>query len=337
MAATNVEVWQRAVVREVRDVAEGIRRIVLVPEHPVPAAAGTHLDLMVSIGGERQRRSYSIVEAPDGGAELAISVFRTATSRGGSVFMHTVAPGDELEVTQPLQNFPLRVGAPRYVLLAGGVGITAILNMAQVLKQVKADYRLVYAGRRRSAMAYLAELQEEHGSALEVHVDAEGTPLSVPDLVAGIGDGTEMYMCGPIRLMDAVRRSWRDQGLDPSGLRYETFGNSGWYDPEEFIVRVPRLGLEARVGPGRSMLEALEDAGADVMFDCRKGECGLCEVRILELDGAVDHRDVFYSERQQRAREKMCCCVSRAVSSRVGPSGDAEVRTTPAVVTIEVS
>lgn len=337
MAATNVEVWQRAVVRETSDAAEGIRRIVLEPSQPVPAAPGTHVDLMVSINGERHRRSYSIVEAPDGGARLAISVFRTATSRGGSAYMHTLVPGDELEITQPLQNFPLRVGAPRYVLLAGGVGITAILNMARVLKNVKADYRLVYAGRSRSAMAYLAELQAEHGTALEIHVDAEGTALSVPDLLGGIDDGTELYMCGPIRLMDAVRRTWQGLGLDPSSLRYETFGNSGWYHPEEFIVRVPRLGLETRVGPGKSMLEALEDAGADMMFDCRKGECGLCEVRILDLDGAVDHRDVFYSERQQRAREKMSCCVSRAVKLAAGPGGSAGPGRDPAVVTIEVS
>ena len=337
MAATNVEVWQRAVVRETSDAAEGIRRIVLEPSQPVPAAPGTHLDLMVSINGERHRRSYSIVEAPDGGAQLAISVFRTATSRGGSAYMHTLVPGDELEITQPLQNFPLRVGAPRYVLLAGGVGITAILNMARVLKNVKADYRLVYAGRSRSAMAYLADLQAEHGTALEIHVDAEGTALSVPDLLGGIDDGTELYMCGPIRLMDAVRRTWQGLGLDPSSLRYETFGNSGWYHPEEFVVRVPRLGLETRVGPGKSMLEALEDAGADMMFDCRKGECGLCEVRILDLDGAVDHRDVFYSERQQRAREKMSCCVSRAVKLPAGSAGSAGPGRDPAVVTIEVS
>ncbi|MFC7859602.1 PDR/VanB family oxidoreductase [Arthrobacter koreensis] len=337
MAATNVEAWQRAVVRETRDVAEGIRRIVLVPGEPVPAAAGTHVDVMVTVDGEKHRRSYSIVEAHDGGRELAISVFRTAASRGGSVFMHTLAPGDELEITQPLQNFPLRVGAPRYVLLAGGVGITAILNMARVLKNVKADYRLVYAGRNRSAMAYLAELQAEHGDALEIHVDAEGSALSVTELVAGLQDGTELYMCGPIRLMDAVRRSWRDHGLDPANLRYETFGNSGWYRPEEFIVRVPRLGLETRVGPGRSMLEALEDAGADMMFDCRKGECGLCEVRILQLEGTVDHRDVFYSERQQRAREKMCCCVSRAVTDSAAGPGTSGLRAGPAVVTIEVS
>jgi vanillate O-demethylase ferredoxin subunit len=178
-------------------------------------------------------------------------------------------------------------------------------------------------------MAYVDELQQLHGEKLVVHVDDEGTPLDVKQLVASATDETELYMCGPIRLMDAVRRTWTGRNLSYPNLRYETFGNSGWFDPEEFIVKVPALELEVSVGQHRSMLEALEDAGADMMFDCRKGECGLCEVRILKLEGSIDHRDVFYSARQQNATEKLACCVSRAVT-QASASG-------PAVVTIEVS
>jgi vanillate O-demethylase ferredoxin subunit len=335
MAATNNEVWQSATVVAVTDVAAGIRRIELEPSAPKHAEPGSHIDLTVTINGEQEKRSYSVVESLDGGNTLAISVFKAPVSRGGSVFMHTLKPGDTLRITQPLQNFPLRVGAERYVLLAGGIGITAIANMAAVLRNVKADYTVVYAGRSRAAMAYLTDLQDLHGDRLQVHVDDEGSSLDVNALIGGIDPGTELYMCGPIRLMDAVRRGWTERELALPDLRYETFGNSGWYDPEEFVVRIPRLGVEAKVGPGRSMLEALEDAGVDMMFDCRKGECGLCEVRILNLDGAVDHRDVFYSERQQHAQEKMCCCVSRAVSSATGSRADSPGR--PAVVTIDVS
>lgn len=335
MAATNNEVWQSATVVAVTDVAAGIRRIELEPSAPKHAEPGSHIDLTVTINGEQEKRSYSVVESLDGGNTLAISVFKAPVSRGGSVFMHTLKPGDTLRITQPLQNFPLRVGAERYVLLAGGIGITAIANMAAVLRNVKADYTVVYAGRSRAAMAYLTDLHDLHGDRLQVHVDDEGSSLDVNALIGGIDPGTELYMCGPIRLMDAVRRGWTERELALPDLRYETFGNSGWYDPEEFVVRIPRLGVEAKVGPGRSMLEALEDAGVDMMFDCRKGECGLCEVRILNLDGAVDHRDVFYSERQQHAQEKMCCCVSRAVSSTTGSRADSPGR--PAVVTIDVS
>ena len=96
------------------------------------------------------------------------------------------SPGDELEVTQPLQNFPLRVGAPRYVLLAGGIGITAVAEMARVLRHVGADYTLVYVGRSRERMAYVAELAELHGDRLVLHVDAEGTPLDVAELVGSV-------------------------------------------------------------------------------------------------------------------------------------------------------
>ena len=87
-------------------------------------------------------------------------MLRVPQSRGGSVFMHSLAPGDELQVTQPLQNFPLSVAAPRHVLLAGGIGITAVAAMARVLRGVGADYTLVYVGRSRERMAYVDELAE---------------------------------------------------------------------------------------------------------------------------------------------------------------------------------
>lgn len=334
MAATNVEVWQTGTVVEAESVTAETRRLVLSQSLPKKAEPGSHIDVMVTINGERHKRSYSVVDSSEDGVRVAISVFRAPQSRGGSVFMQGLEVGDQVEITQPLQNFPLRVGAPRYVLLAGGIGITAMVNMARVLRNIKADYTLVYAGRSRAAMAYLPQLEALHGDSLRVHVDDEGTALKVDELLAGVDPETELYMCGPIRLMDAVKRGWDARGLSIPNLRYETFGNSGWFDPEEFVVRVPRLGVETTVGAGESMLEALERTGVDMMFDCRKGECGLCEVRLLGLAGAVDHRDVFYSERQQHAAAKMCCCVSRAVSSETGARGDATGER--AVVTIDV-
>lgn len=338
MAAQSSAIWQRGTVVEARDIAQDIKRIVIETGRPAAAAAGTHVDVAVVIDGQREVRSYSVVEAHDGGRRLALSVFRTRTSRGGSEYMHTLEAGEAIELTQPMQNFPLRVGAPRYVILAGGIGVTAVLGMARVLARTGADYRFVYAGRSRAAMAYLDDLIAEHGDRLEVHIDDEGTALNVPTLLGGLDLDTELYMCGPIRLMDAVRRTWGELELSLPNLRYETFGNSGWFDPEEFLVRIPRLGLEALVPKGRSMLEALEAAGADMMSDCRKGECGLCEVRVLSVAGDIDHRDVFYSERQQNASEKMACCVSRVTTGNQSAGTEPlSAGACPAVVTIEVS
>jgi vanillate O-demethylase ferredoxin subunit len=84
-----------------------------------------------------------------------------------------------------------------------------------------------------------------------------------------------------------------------------------------------------------------------MMFDCRKGECGLCQVDITDFDGVIDHRDVFLSEKQRQLGKKLCTCVSRAVShsaaqarglaiSPAGPADDTRRPTGLPVLTIDV-
>ena len=296
-------------------VARDVRRITLECPARGRAAPGSHIDVRVPLGDATDVRSYSVVESDDDGGQLTISVLRVPRSRGGSVYMHDLAPGDEIAVTQPLLNFPLRVGAARYVLLAGGIGITAVAEMARVLRHVGADYTLVYVGRSRQRMAYVVELNELHGDRLVLQVDDEGTPLDVTELVSTVDAQTELYMCGPIRLMDGVRRTWREVELPPANLRYETFGSSGWFDAEEFVARVPQRQVETTVGANETLLEALARAGVDLMYDCRKGECGLCLLDVSGVEGVLDHRDVFLSTAQQAQGRTISTCVSRVASS----------------------
>jgi vanillate O-demethylase ferredoxin subunit len=163
-------------------------------------------------------------------------------------------------------------------------------------------------------MAYEQELRKVHGDNLIVFFSGENSSLNVPEFIKSVPEDTELYMCGPIRLMDQVRREWEKSTHPFTNLRFETFGASGWFEPEEFIVRIPEKGVEVIVDKSHSMLEALENAGVEMLSDCRKGECGLCEVRVITLEGNVDHRDVFYSEKQKEENTKIACCVSRIVS-----------------------
>ncbi len=321
MAASHTRRWQGGTVVGVSDVATRIRRIEIDVDEPVRVDAGAHVDVSIDVRGEPAERSYSIVDASDDGGRIALSVFESETSRGGAAVMHALTAGARIKVTRPINDFPLRFGARRYLLIAGGIGITAMAMMAARLKRAGADYRLAYLGRSRDAMAYLEELSDDHAGRIDVHVRDEGTSFLVDSAVAALEPGTEVYVCGPIRLMDAVRRAWIRHGRPPADLRAETFGNSGWFAAEEFTVRVPSLALETRVLPHQTMLEALEEAGADLLFDCRKGECGLCEVRVAQLEGVIDHRDVFYSERQRDAETKLCCCVSRIVTADGSATG----------------
>ena len=316
MTTSALPEWSTGRVVAAARVAQDVQRITIQRPARGRAAPGSHLDVRVPIGDTTDVRSYSVVESDDAGSVLTISVLRVPESRGGSAFMHSLAPGDELQVTQPLQNFPLSVAAPRHVLLAGGIGITAVAAMARVLRGVGADYTLVYVGRSRERMAYVDELADIHGDRLVVHVDADQTPLDVAELVGSIGrhplgTTTELYMCGPIRLMDAVRREWETAALPPANLRFETFGSSGWFLPEEFVVTVPQRRVETTVRSDETILESLTRAGVDVMYDCRKGECGLCLLDIEQVEGTLDHRDVFLSASQKAAGRSISTCVSR--------------------------
>ncbi len=61
-----------------------------------------------------------------------------------------------------------------------------------------------------------------------------------------------------------------------------------------------------------SLLDALEGAGVQMIYDCRRGECGLCALPIVGVEGVVDHRDVFFTDAEKDENAKLCTCVSRA-------------------------
>src|ERR687883_997092 len=324
MGATTHKRWRKARVLDVCEVAQHVRQVVLEPEHlDHPAPPGSHIDIGVYVNGRADVRSYSVVGMGAYGSEIILGVQLARQSRGGSAYMHALRRGQEVSITQPLQNFPLNYGEPGYVLAAGGIGITALVAMGKALKARGADYRFVYGARSRDLMAFLDELVTEHGDRLDLRIDDEGGSLDVAELVAGVPDGGELYVCGPTPMLDAIKAAWARAGRRPADLRFETFGSSGRFAPESFTVRIPRLGLETLVPHDVSMLEALEACGADMMYDCRRGECGLCQVKVLDVTGAIDHRDVFLSDAQHEKNDRLQCCVSRIVSPHTAGSGGA--------------
>ena len=70
-----------------------------------------------------------------------------------------------------------------------------------------------------------------------------------------------------------------------------------------------------QVGASQSLLDALLDAGCDPMFDCKRGECGVCTTTVLE--GEVEHRDYCQSEAERAGGKVMQICVSRARGQRL--------------------
>lgn len=309
--------WQDARLRATRDLAADIRLFEIEPANPAkPPAPGSHISVTVTIDGRTDTRCYSLIGAAEDGA-YRIAVKRLKESRGGSAYMWSLAPGARLRISEPQNLFELTLGRPDYLLIAGGIGVTPIHGMAMTLAARGAKLRMLYACRQRAELAFADELRERLGDRLETYVDEEGRRMDLAAAIDGLDPDGELYLCGPIGLMEAVRRQWRQSGRPMERLRFESFGNSGRFAPEPFTVRIPRLGKTITVPDNRSMLDALEAAGVELLSDCRRGECGLCAVDILAVEGEVDHRDVFFSDGQKAQNHRLCACVSRVAGGGV--------------------
>ena len=306
--------WGPAVLRATRDLAPDIRLFEIdPPPGTTPPEPGAHVHVLVQIGERQDVRSYSTVGlVPDGLVRIAVK--RLPDSRGGSEYMWRLQPGARLTMSQPGNRFALSRGRAEYLLVAGGIGITPLVGMASSLAQAGARVRLLYGVRAAADAAFAEELRARIGDRLELFA---GVPIDLPAEIARLAPGGELYVCGPIGMLEAAKRAWAAAGRPIADLRFETFGNSGRYAAEPFVVRIPRLGVEVEVPRNATLLEALERAGVETMYDCRRGECGLCALPILAVDGIVDHRDVFFSDAEKAGNARLCACVSRVAGGSV--------------------
>ena len=276
---------------------------------PLPAwSAGAHVE--ISSGGHE--RPYSLCGPVEDNA-WSVAILREREGRGGSTHMHeALRPGMAVRVRGPRRRFALSEEAGRHVLVAGGIGITPILAMADRLRARGADYALHYAGRSRAAMAFLARIERDHGDRLALHPGDEGRRVDLAALVAAWTPGTQIYACGPTRMIEAIEALAR--GLPEGALRVEHFAAEGaLLDPERetgFDVDLVDSGTSLHVPPDRTLLDVLRGSGVDVASDCEEGLCGSCEVALVE--GAVDHRDRVLSVAERARGGRMMACCSRA-------------------------
>jgi ferredoxin-NADP reductase len=279
-----------------------------------PWEAGAHVDLVL---GPDLVRQYSLCGDPADRSQWRVAVLREPASRGGSEHVHTALDRrGTVHVRGPRNHFPLEQ-APRYLFIAGGIGITPILPMVASADAAGADWRLVYGGRTLGSMAFREELIERYGTRVSLWPQDETGLLDLDTLLARPDENTLVYCCGPEPLIAAVEERCRDRW--PAGaLHVERFAPKQLDAPVRagsFEVELARSGLTLPVPPDRSILSVVEDAGVQILSSCREGTCGTCETGVL--DGEPEHRDSLLTPEEQAANDTMFICVSRSCGPRL--------------------
>ena len=112
-----------------------------------------------------------------------------------------------------------------------------------------------------------------------------------------------VYVCGPDAMMASIKTRCASFASATTDVRTEAFVSPGVAsantqtasedDDRPHELRFARQHLVVSV-PGRvTLLEAAEDAGLDLPFECRSGICGHCKVKLLEGEVTMSAEDAL--------------------------------------------
>jgi ferredoxin-NADP reductase len=278
--------------------------------------AGSHIDVHVRDGLVRQ---YSLCNDPRETHRYLIGVLRVPDSRGGSSTMHDeVQEGDLIEIGEPKNHFPLARGAKRSLLVAGGIGVTPILCMAERLANIGADFEMHYCTRSRARTAFVNRIERAaFASRVSFHFD-DGPPEQKLDFAALLNSpraDTHLYVCGPKGFMDFALSTAKQQGWPEHRVHKEFFssdiGSSA--SDTEFDIKIASTGKVYRVAREQTVIAALLQHGIEIPTSCRQGVCGTCLTRVM--DGEPEHRDIYLSDDERARNDLFTPCCSRAKSA----------------------
>jgi vanillate O-demethylase ferredoxin subunit len=277
-------------------------------------APGAHVDLKLDGG---LGRSYSLIGDPADAGRYLLGVQRDPQSRGGSRYLcDGVRVGDLIEVSHPINHFPLAEDAAVSVFIAGGIGITPILPMIDRLSDLGRRYVLHYGGRDRRTLPFQSRIAARHRDNVRMTFSREpgGGRLDVAAIVDAAPADAELYCCGPRGMLEAFTAA--TAGRDPARIHVEHFSSAQPAAVEGgFEVVLARAGRTVAVAPGKTILDALNDAGIAHACSCIQGVCGTCETRVL--DGVPDHRDAILTPQERAENRTMMICVSGAKTARL--------------------
>ncbi|RYF53652.1 MAG: oxidoreductase [Comamonadaceae bacterium] len=281
-------------------------------------SAGAHVDVQVPGGLTRQ---YSLCNDPAEQHRYLIAVLRDAASRGGSAAMHDrVNEGDLIQISVPKNHFALVAQARHSLLLAGGIGVTPLLCMAEQLAVTGAQFDMHYCTRDVDRTAFKGRIAASaFADRVRLHHDAGPVEqrLDIDAVVRQPAPGLHLYVCGPTGFMNAVLAAARLRGWAEDKLHYEFFGAPppSRDGDGSFEVQLASSGRVIRVDKEQTVVQALAAAGVVLSTSCEQGVCGTCLTRVL--DGIPHHKDLYLTPDEQARNDQFLPCCSRANSARL--------------------
>lgn len=309
-----------------RETADAVT-LVLEPEdgRAMSFRAGQYLTHCFQIDGIEERRAYSL-SAAEGDAP-ACTVKLLAGGRASAYIASSLKPGDCYRVLGPGGDFVLdpQHGGP-LVMLAAGSGITPVISLIEtaLARDPQRRVRLVSVNHDADHTIFrerLFRLQQTCASFewTSLYTARDGRPEAdrLGKLLRPEPDA-QVYLCGPVALMDAAEAALRKSGFNAAHIRRERFVAAARHrqrptEPREIVFR--RSGRTVMQQPGESILDAGLRAGLRLDFSCTVGGCGHCKLRVAEGEVLLDEPNCLSPEERAAGYTLACsACATSAIA-----------------------
>ena len=342
-----------------RETSEAVSVAFEVPPQQQPEyqfKQGQYITLKLQLKGEEVRRSYSLCTSPHAEKELRVAIKEVTGGKVSSYINKELKVGDSIEVMTPMGNFHTVLSgnkAKKYVLFAGGSGITPMMSILKSILYVEKQSKitLIYANKNEDSTIFrndIDTLVSTHPQLTVVHVlDQPANKIS--DLQTGIitvekakalvenfagAKADEYFICGPGPMMDNVKNALEGLKISKEKIHIEYFtavaeavnavATGPGANVKEATIKVLQYGIETEFKldtGGLSILEAAIEAGVDAPFSCKGGVCCTCRAKVLE--GQVKMNTNFALTDKEVEEGFILTCQSHPITSKVVVDYDA--------------
>ncbi|MDF1817683.1 MAG: 2Fe-2S iron-sulfur cluster-binding protein [Immundisolibacteraceae bacterium] len=235
-----------------------------------------------------------------------------------STYFHRVLnPDDIIDIKAPSGHFYLNPEQQNpVVLIGGGIGITPVLSMLNTITAAGSSNREVwffYGARDGSEIVmkdHFQQIAREHPN-VRMNIclsrprpeDQPGTDFDHQGRVSVElfkqllpSNNFDYYICGPAPLMDSLTTDLYDWGVPKEKVHFEAFGPATVKSVRDAETDTTAAEAEKPVmihlkrskkdiswtNQAGSILECAEAAGASLESGCRAGNCGACELAVVE-------------------------------------------------------
>ena len=275
-----------------------------------PFDAGAHIDVVIA---PEYLRQYSLAGDPADRSKYVLGVQREPGGRGGSMLMHRAfREGKRVFISRPSNLFPLAPDATHSLLLAGGIGVTAMITMAHTLHRQGQSFDFHYSAASRQSAGFIDDLTDAGwASRVQFHFKDEGHRVDLKQVIPNYASGMHLYTCGSARYMDGAFEAANEKGWPEDALHREFFSvpEAPEYVNQPFTIKFASNGKSFDVPADKSATDVLIAAGIHIDMKCSDGICGVCATGYES--GDIDHRDYVLSSKDREKRIILCCSRAR--------------------------